>query len=298
MPSFEPQNISIPTRDGDLPAALFIAPSQNANGDDIGDNIGDNIPNANVDGASESASRAVLIVLHDIEGLDETTSEACARLAWMGYAVLAPDLFAPGGGPKTTESAPVDIAATLSDSRVVSAAVAALDGFLAQSPGMSTHGGADAGIIGLGWGGAYALMAASHDARFRVACDIGGVISYAVATPLKTGSPLNFVANIQGALFAAFAGNDPDFPDVEIGRLRGRLAEHDKRGEVRVYPDAPPRFWRDADLRQTQALWRRLEKFLDEHIGDGAQDEFVSSTEYLDDRPDAGYANEESRLHA
>lgn len=295
MPSFEPQNISIPTRDGDLPAALFIAPSQNANDDAIGDNI----PNANVDGASESAPRAVLIVLHDIEGLDETTREACARLAAMGYAVLAPELFAPGGESKeTTESAPVDGAATLSDSRVVGAAVAALDGFLAQSPGMSTHGGADAGIVGLGWGGAYALMAASHDARFRVACDIGGVISYAVATPLKPGSPLNFVANIQGALFAAFAGNDPDFPDVEIGRLRGRLVEHDKRGEVRVYHDAPPRFWRDADLRQTQALWRRLENFLDEHIGDGAQDEFVSSTEYLDDRPDAGDANEESRLHA
>lgn len=276
MPSPQPQ-LTISTRDGDFAAAFFTASSHLADGDETNN------------------SRGTLVVIHDIGGLDDATREAAARLAQMGYVVLAPDFFALGGGPKeTTESALADHAATLSDARVVSAIIESFNAVAAQAPDMSTH----VGVLGWGWGGAYALMAASHDARFRVACDIGGVISYAVSTPQNPGSPLNFVANIEGALFAAFPGNDPDFPDVEIGRLRGRLVEHDKRGEVRVYPDAPPRFWRDASLPQTQALWRRLENFLDEHIGDGAQDEFVSSTEYLDEHPDAGYPNEESRLHA
>lgn len=281
MPSIEPQNFLVSTRDGDLPAAFFSAPPAREDA-------------ASEDAASEAA-RGVLVVIHDIDGPDATTHEACARLSQMGYSVLAPDFFALGGGPKEdSDSARADYAATLSDARVVAAILSSLDSWTTQAGDMSTH----AGVIGFGWGGAYALMAASHDARFRVAADLGGVISYPVATPLKPGSPLNFVANIEGALFAAFAGNDPDFPSVEIERMKGRLVEHDKRGEVRVYTDAPPRFWRDPSLPQTQALWRRLENFLDEHIGDWAEDEFVSSTEYLDDRPDAGYANEESRLHA
>lgn len=277
MPFLEPQNISISTRDGDLPAAFFVASSQAEASDD-----------------SPPSSRGILVVIHDINGMDETAHDACARLSQMGYSVLAPDLFALGGGPKEdTEAALADHAATLSDARVVAAILSSLDA-ATQSRDMSTH----AGVIGWGWGGAYALMAAAHDARFRVAADIGGVISYPVTTPAKPGSPLNFVANVEGALFAAFPGNDPDFPDFEIERMKSRLVEHDKRGEVRVYTDAPAKFWRAADSLQTQALWRRLECFLEEHIDDCAADEFVSPSEYLDERPDAGHANEASRLHA
>ncbi len=141
------------------------------------------------------------------------------------------------------------------------------------------------GIVGWGWGGAYALMAAAHDARIRVAVDIGGDVTYPVLTAQKPGSPLNFVGDIEGALFAAFPENDPQIPRNEIERLRFRIIDHDKRGEVKVYPNTPPHFWRDESLPQTQLLWRRVEAFLGEHI---AEQEAWGE----------GYPNEESRLHA
>jgi hypothetical protein len=35
---------------------------------------------------------------------------------------------------------------------------------------------------------------------------------------------------------------------------------------VKIYPDAQGRFWRDEELPQTHALWRRLHSFLGDYI--------------------------------
>lgn len=224
-----------------------------------------------------------LVVLHDLYGLDEATMQAARRLADFGCAVAVPDLFAASGGPKDTssEAALLDYTQSLFDTHLIRDTIAALNWLTKQENIESSA----LGVVGWGWGGAYALMAAAHDARLRVAADIGGAISYPVLTPKKPGSPLNFVANLEGALFAAFPDGDSTLPGIEIDRLKGRLQEHDKRGEVKVYTDTPPRFWRDDKLPQTQLLWRRLRSFLDENI---------QSPELWDE----GYPNEEYRLHA
>ena len=246
----------------------------------------------------QKAPRPLLLVLHDIYGLDDFTKSVAERLVPQGFDVATPDLFvaAPAKAqPETKEgegdkesAAPADFtdyADTLSDAKIVESIIAALDKVSAQ-----VGSGSQVGIIGWGWSGAYALMAAAHDARFSVVADIGGVITYPVQTAQRPGSPLNFLANIEGTLFAAFAGADPSFPANEIGRLRSQMINQDKRGEIKVYDQAPARFWRDADLPQTAQLWRRLEGFLREHmIEDISPDE-------IDE--EGGYPNEASRLHA
>jgi len=234
----------------------------------------------------QKAPRPLLIVLHDIYGLDDFTKDVAERLVPQGFDVATPDLFV--AAPAKEGDAPDDFsdyADTLSDAKIVESIIAALDKVHAQ-----VGSGSPVGIIGWGWSGAYALMAAAHDARFSVVADIGGVITYPVQTAQRPGSPLNFLANIEGALFAAFAGADTTFPDNEIQRLRGQMINHDKRGEIKVYDHAPARFWRDADLPQTQQLWRRLEGFLHEHMMEDV------SPEEIDE--EGAYPNEESRLHA
>lgn len=241
----------------------------------------------------QKAPRPLLLVLHDIYGLDDFTKSVAERLVPQGFDVATPDLFADAPAKAETEAkagddsaAPADFtdyADTLSDAKIVENIIAALDKVHSQT----AFSGSPVGIIGWGWSGAHALMAAAHDARFSVVADIGGVITYPVQTAQRPGSPLNFLANIEGALFAAFPGADTTFPPNEIARLRGQMTNQDKRGEIKVYDQAPARFWRDADLPQTAQLWRRLEGFLREHMQeDGEIDE------------EGGYPNEESRLHA
>jgi dienelactone hydrolase len=244
-----------------------------------------------------------LVVLHDWYGLDETTRESVERLGRLGYAVHAPDLFAPGGPPAdaTSDSALADWALTQYDTAIVSRVLAAIDELAARED----VNPAQIGLIGFGWGGTYALIAAAHDGRVKAAASIGGAISYPVLTQRRPGSPLNFVASLEGALFAGFAGDDELSPEIEVERLRARLIEHDKIGEVKIYGGARPRFWRDASLPQTAALWRRLEHFLTAQLQPQtlAEARFADIVAHEEGYPNAnavetGYPNEASRLHA
>jgi len=269
------QNMTIPTKNGAISAIAFDA-QNNASNDDTS-------PDEN----------CALVLLHDVHGLDEATQQAAAHLADLGYAVVAPDLFAYNPpvaveGKELDEAALLDYASTLSDSRAVEEALAAIE-MLAQNNDSSTR----IGVVGFGWGGAIALMAASHDSRVRVAANIGGTISYPVLSPQRPGSPLNFVANLEGALFAAFAGHDACTPHNEIERLRARLVEHDKKGEVKTY-DATARFWRDEQNPATRALWLRLENFLNDYLREDPEAAFTAPQEL----PEDGYPNDASRLHA
>jgi carboxymethylenebutenolidase len=283
-----PQNVSISTQNGDVPALLFPGAGS---GDDA-------VPGADpASGDSGSPTLSAIVMLHDIDGIDDVTQQAASRLAASGYTVVVPDLFASSGGPQDVEdeTAMRDYVSTLSDTRVVQEALSAVN-FVSGSQNAAT---ARIGVIGWGMGGAYAMMTAAYNSNILVAVNVGGEISYPVLTAQKPGSPLNFVANLGGALLAAYPGNDPMFPEIEVERLGARLVEHDKRGEVKVYPDAPPRFWRDASLPQTQALWRRIEHFLDEYLREDEVEPGDSATHLSPQGiPDSGYPNEESRLHA
>ena len=236
----------------------------------------------------ENASSA-LVLIHDFHGADTATQNAAAKLAAAGHAVLLPDLFAHGSPPADADDAArFDWASTVADTDVVADVCSALDALAQSAPG------AKLGVVGWGWGGAFALMAAAQDARVRVACDIGGEISYPVLTAKRPGSPLNFVAGIEGAFFGAFAGADAQLPVAEIERLRARLLEHDKDGEIKIYGEAPPRFWRDEHSPQSVALWRRMEAWLDAKLHDRPLDSPMAQQV----KPGEGYPNEASRLHA
>jgi carboxymethylenebutenolidase len=265
--------VSLDARGLNLPAQLFLPSAEAASTD--GPNV-----------AAGDTRQPGLVVLHDVHGLDAWTEQAAARLAALGYVAVAPDLYARSGPPQdtTSEAAMYDFTNSLHDSELVNDALSALDWLAAREDVDSTR----LGVIGWGWGGAYALMAGAHDARVITVADIAGAITYPVLTAKKPGSPLNFIADIEGTVFAAFPASDPLIPMNEIERLRGRLVEHDKRGEVKVYPDAPSRFWRDDTLPQTSHLWRRLENFLYTNL--------TAPEESME--PIGDYPNEESRLHA
>lgn len=226
-----------------------------------------------------------VVVLPDIFGLDAQFQSAAAELCSLGYTVLAPDLTADTGLP-ASDAAPSDVddwVLKQSDAAHVKKALLALDFLRAQE----VVDGGRLGLMGWGWSGALALMAAGHGGDLRVVCDIGGTITYPVLTANRPGSPLNFVADIEAIIFAAFAGQDPTFPDEEIQRLRTHIVENAKTGEVKIY-EAPARFWLNNALPQTQAFRRRLGNFLAENL--------AGTREGVE--PLGEYPNQEARIQA
>ena len=234
-------------------------------------------------GDNSSAARPALLLLHDESGPDDFLRAAAARLSECGYIVALPDLFARRPAPADdSEVARQDFLFTLPDSEVIGEILAALS-FLSGHEAVDKNA---LGVLGWGWGGAFALMAGAHDSRVRAVVDVGGDISYPSHSQNHTGSPLNFVADIEGAIFAAFAENDVQSPG-EIARLRERLVEHDKIHEFKVFSGTSGRFWRE-DTAPAALLWRRIEQFLADAFTLPSEAEFA----------DGGYANEASRLHA
>lgn len=262
----EKHNASIATSNRDLPALVFVPSSS-------GDELDRELPMAE-DAAEDTATHVVagdiqglspaLIVVHDHYGLDDHTSLSAQRLAEAGCMVVVPDLFHPETPDVSSESAMQAFTLGLPDSKLVSDLSAAVSW-------LQTQDKVDAeriGVVGWGWGGAYALMLAGHDSRVKLAVDVGGHLTYPVLTAEKPGSPLNFVGSIEGAFLAAFAAEDAQLPAIEIERLKQQIAEHERRGEVKTYSGTKSRFWRDADLPQTRLLWRRIEGLLESEFGE------------------------------
>jgi dienelactone hydrolase len=232
----------------------------------------------------DTERRPGLLLLHDQWGLDDFTRAAAARLAESGYAVVVPDLFARSGAPSDdSDVARQDFLHTLSDTQITGDALAAVHFLL-------NHESVDKkrlGVVGWGWSGAFALLCAGHESRISAVANIGGLITYPALSNNHTGSPLNFVADIEGAIFCAYPQQEGP-PPGEIARLRERLVEHDKLGEVKVFTGTTGRFWRQ-DTSQAVLLWRRIEQFFGEVFAVDAQSLAFA---------DRGEPNEESRLHA
>lgn len=222
-----------------------------------------------------------ILLLHDLDGPDASAAHFAARLQEMGYATVVPELFtAPAG---QDEAALLDWASTLVDADVLQRAQAAFTQIAAE--------GARVAVCGLGWGGTYALLLAAHEPRVAATVDIGGTITYPVWTAKRPGSPLNFVAGLTAPFLAAFPAQGAAQSPDEIARLRSRLIEHDKAGEVKIY-DAKPNFWRE-DSEAARSLLKRVQAFLS-----NAFDPQPLSPNPQQIRPETGYPNEASRIHA
>lgn len=225
-----------------------------------------------------------VLLLHDLDGPHGSAAHFAAKLQQQGFSVAVPELFPSPPPEAADETALFDWATSLADSAVLETARAAFENIASESA-------ARIAVCGLGWGGAYALLLGAHEPRVAATIDIGGTITYAAWTAKRPGSPLNFVAGLNAPFFAAFSNADTHNSPDEIGRLRSRLVEHDKIGEVKIY-DAPSHFWRE-DGEATRALWIRLSAYL----ADIFEPQTVEASPQQI-RPGDGYPNEASRLHA
>ena len=206
-----------------------------------------------------------VIVIHEIFGLNDDIRRITDRIADLGYAALAPDLYDREGLRMLC------IARTLMTlSRGQGDAFADLDAarkFLQQQAGVDA---ARVGVIGFCMGGGFALMYAAR-APIGVAATFYGEVP-------KTADQLRGVCPVLGG----YGGQDKMFA-AQGRRLEKLLTEMGVEHDVKIYDDAGHSFMsrnrgflasigRISPMKAAynpdaaEDSWKRIEAFFDRHL--------------------------------
>ena len=234
-------DISFPAADGHPMRAAFAAPK---------------------DGAKHPG----VIVIHEILGLNDDIRRITGRVADLGYAALAPDLY-DGPGSRL-----ICIARTLMTlSRGEGVAYKDLDAarkYLQQQPGVDST---RIGVIGFCMGGGFALM-------FAARAPIGVAATFYGDVP-KTTDQLRGVCPVIGG----YGEQDKIFAS-QGRRLEKLLVELNVVHDVKLYPDAGHSFmsWNSGIVASIGKIspmkaqynpeaaedsWKRIETFFARHLG-------------------------------
>lgn len=210
--------------------------------------------------------RPGVIVIHEITGLNDDIREKAERIAGMGYAALAPDLYSTRG------PMPICILRTMrglgGGEGPVIADLDACRAWLAARPEVD---GSQVGVVGFCMGGGIATLYAARGEPGAAAVFYGDV-------PKDAGA-------FDGAcpMLGGFGGRDRFF-----GKMGNRLERHLEQAgvahDVKTYPDAghsymnqhagllgkvsswgPLKVGFNADAAEDS--WKRIDAFFAEHLG-------------------------------
>jgi carboxymethylenebutenolidase len=210
----------------------------------------------------------IVLVVHEIFGVHEHIRDVCRRLAKLGFAAIAPDLFARQG----------DVT-KMADQREISAKVVSkvpdaqvLSDLDRCVPYLKSKG-ADASrvaITGFCWGGRITWLYAAHTKVVRA-----GVAWYGRLVgdkdPLHPRYPIDVAATLNAPVLGLYGGQDRGIPVATVEEMRKALAAGgpaSKRSQIQVYPDAGHAFFADyrPSYRAADAAdgWKRMAEWFKE----------------------------------
>jgi carboxymethylenebutenolidase len=194
---------------------------------------------------TKKAKPPAVLVVHEIFGLHEHIRDVCRRLAKLGFAAIAPDLFARQGDVTKLPDHKEIVAKVVSkvpDEQVLSD----LD---RCAPYLESKG-ADAGrvaITGFCWGGRIVWLYAAHAKVVRA-----GVAWYGRLVgdkdPLHPLQPIDVAATLKAPVLGLYGGQDQGIPVTSVEEMRKALAAGgaaSKRSQIQVYPEAGHAFFAD-----------------------------------------------------
>ncbi|HSP55525.1 MAG TPA: dienelactone hydrolase family protein [Dehalococcoidia bacterium] len=170
-----------------------------------------------------------VIVIQEWWGLDDHIKDVAARLAAVGFAALAPDLYHGTVTHEPDEAQKMMMA--LDMSRATRELTKAAD-YLASQPFIAGRG---IGAIGFCMGGGLAMSLACNSRHVKAVAPFYG------ANP----DPIDQVANLQGPVFAAYAQNDAWITPPVRDALAAALRRHGKQSEMKVYEGTDHAFFND-----------------------------------------------------
>ena len=206
-----------------------------------------------------------LVLLHHRPGWDEWYKETARKLAYHGYAAIAPDLYCRIGHGEPDDVAALARESLPPDDQVVADAEASAR-FLRAQPWANGK----VGVMGSCSGGRHAYLAACRTGAFDACVDLwgGGVVmepdDYTEAMPV---APIDYTKSLSCPLLGLFGEEDRSPPPEEVARHEALLKELGKDYEFHSYPGAGHGFFyyfRPAAYRAEQAIdgWEKIWAFL------------------------------------
>lgn len=217
---------------------------------------------------AKDGPRPAVIVIHELFGLNDDMRAIAARVASLGYVVLAPDLYSAQGGPRPLCIARTMRALSSGDGGQAVADLEAARRWLAAREDVIPD---RVGVIGFCMGGGFALLFAA-----RSPLSVAGVFYGAVP---REPAALEGICPV----VAGYGAEDRVFAE-QPGRLEQAMESIGVRHDVKVYEGAghsfmnrhgrfatalmsrgPMRVGYNAEAAEDS--WRRVEAFFAEHLG-------------------------------
>jgi carboxymethylenebutenolidase len=217
----------------------------------------------------------VLLLIGESFGLHPYLEDVARRFAHEGYLVVAPDLMARQGDPADYDDVELMVKQLLrrvGDEQVLADLSAVLDWAVAN--------GGDADRIGVNafsWGGRWAWLFATRDARPQAVVSWYGVLDDAYSDLLPDRAlfphhPIDVVDSIVAPVLGLYAELDAVIPMQSVDEMRAALAQRSSaRPDVTIvtYPGAVHGFhadWRDDyDQASAEDAWNLALGWLREH---------------------------------
>jgi len=204
------------------------------------------------------ASRGLVLVIHDWDGLNEYEFKRADMLAEMGYDAFAVDLYGKGNRPVETGAKKAETGKLYKDrERMRSLILGGLEEARKSSPGTAV-------VMGYCFGGAASLELA----RSGKAKDIAGYATFHGG--LKTPEGQSYPADTP-PLLITHGGADATIPMDHVAALSKELEKAGVTYEMQVYSGAPHAFTVFGSNRYRKAAdeqsWDAFSDFLADNLG-------------------------------
>lgn len=204
-------------------------------------------------------SLPVVLVVQEIFGVHEHIKDVCRRFAKLGYAAIAPELYARQGDvSKLTSFDEIRaIVAKVPDRQVMSD----LDSAVAYVEKTGRVDTSRLGITGFCWGGRIVWLYAAHQPKLKAGVAWYGRLVGA-ESELTPKHPVDVAASLKAPVLGLYGGQDTGIPQDTVEKMRAALKAAKSSSEIVVYPDAPHAFHADyrPSYREEPAKdgWQRL----------------------------------------
>ncbi len=220
-----------------------------------------------------------IILAHDIFGLDDQIQNLAVEFAKQGYTVLAPDFYSTRGamgergdngpGPTATFEQRRNLRRTTPDQWAVADVNKGYEWL--KNEGYADPG--RIGLVGFGFGGTVATLAAGQTMNYAAAVNYYGDIIYpkSLIGRAKPASPIDFVGFIQCPYLSFYGAPEEDIALQDLRALEATLRQRNVTHEIKTYPSAPNGFFNDTrpEVFRAQAAndsWGITTKFLAKYL--------------------------------
>lgn len=207
----------------------------------------------------------VVVLVSEVFGVHEYIRDTARRLAKLGYAVIAPDLFVRQGDPSTiTDFDEIRrIVGAASEAQVMGDLQATLTYVRRQAYADR----AKVAITGFCWGGAVVWLASAKFPEIKA-----GAAWYGRLTAPKPGEflgepdrtwPMQVAGQLHAPVLGLYAGKDQGIPVSDVDEMKAELVRLKKtKSSIVLYPDAQHGFHADYRASYDEAAakdaWTRM----------------------------------------